>query len=802
MKFAISMLGARMHYAVPRIFYQAGVLQRLYTDICADTSWPQALKFLPSRWIGRGARRLLARRVPDVPLDRVTAFTLFGLEYFWRQKVAAKNGELFEAYLWAGREFGRRVIENGFDGADGVYCFTSAALEIMNAAKQLGLYSVLEQSSSAKAIELSLMREEFQARPGWERPPTHGTALEDFISREESEWALADTIVCPSAWVQSGLKARGVPDAKCVVVPYGVDVDWGQTVQTGPTGGRLHSSGNHKLRVLTVGGVRLQKGSHYVLDAARKLKGACDFRMAGSVFVSKSAQSEICKQIQLLGPVPRSEIARHYSWADVFLLPSVCEGSDLYPQHGKRGSKQLGRVHYSSTGCELDRGPLGTSAKRPHLAEGTFRQRAVAGGRVHDRGIRTPPASRYYENLMRVVVLFDNFGPYHLARLDGVNKVVSILGIEVAGISREYAWDPGEESGNFRIVRLLKGATVDSVSKRELCERLSSALGKASPQAVFVPGWSSRAAMASIEWCRTNSVPALMMSESTEWDEPRVSWKEWTKRRIVGMCSAALVGGRPHADYMAKLGMTPDRVFLGYDAVDNEYFTRGAAESRKQKAAIRVKYGLPENYFLASARFIEKKNLPRLLQAYAFYRRRTESQKTRNTTPPWDLVLLGDGELRPKLEALRASLGLNGCVHMPGFKQYPDLPAYYGLASCFVHASTTEQWGLVVNEAMASGLPVTVSNRCGCAVDLVQDGVNGFTFDPHSVEQLAHLMLKISAFRFPLSAFGSKSQEIIANWSTERFSTGLKLAAETAIKVGPRKATWLDRLLLRLMVLR
>ena len=103
------------------------------------------------------------------------------------------------------------------------------------------------------------------------------------------------------------------------------------------------------------------------------------------------------------------------------------------------------------------------------------------------------------------------------------------------------------------------------------------------------------------------------------------------------------------------------------------------------------------------------------------------------------------------------------------------MPAYYGLASAFVHASTTEQWGLVVNEAMASGLPVLVSNRCGCAPDLVQEGVNGFTFDPYNVEQLAQLMLKISAFQtFSLSTFGAASRRIIADWGPERFASGLR----------------------------
>jgi len=320
--------------------------------------------------------------------------------------------------------------------------------------------------------------------------------------------------------------------------------------------------------------------------------------------------------------------------------------------------------------------------------------------------------------------------------------------------------------------------------------------------------------LAALRWSSRNGVPAAVMTESTEWDERRVWRKEWMKRKMVGLCAAALVGGSPHKDYILKLGMPAERIFVGYDAVDNDYFSAKAEEIRKQKIEYRKRYELPENYFLASARFIGKKNLPRLIEAHAIYRRMSEagSKKPafspRTSAPghpphaPSSLVLLGGGPLRAGLRRLISDLRMDACVHLAGFIQYPDLPAYYGLAGAFIHASTTEQWGLVVNEAMASGLPVLVSNRCGCARDLVQEGVNGFTFDPYNVEQMAQLMLKISAFDFPLSTFGSESQRIISNWGLDRFAQGLKAAAEFARKAGSRPASLPDRALLEIMVRR
>jgi glycosyltransferase involved in cell wall biosynthesis len=166
------------------------------------------------------------------------------------------------------------------------------------------------------------------------------------------------------------------------------------------------------------------------------------------------------------------------------------------------------------------------------------------------------------------------------------------------------------------------------------------------------------------------------------------------------------------------------------------------------------------------------------------------------------LVLLGDGPLRDTVDTQLSTLNLHGHVHLPGFKQYPDLPAYYGLAGAFVHASAVEQWGLVVNEAMASGLPVLVSNRCGCAQDLVRDGENGFTFDPYDVEELAQKMFRLATFGIRLSIMGQASRRIIADWGTDRFAEGLVAATEKALEIGPRPASVLDRAILRSLLWR
>src|SRR5439155_5067633 len=129
--------------------------------------------------------------------------------------------------------------------------------------------------------------------------------------------------------------------------------------------------------------------------------------------------------------------------------------------------------------------------------------------------------------------------------------------------------------------------------------------------------------------------------------------------------TAAHIGGQHHVEYLVEHGMTIERVINRYDVVDNAYFREKTEAIRGQRSEVREKYGLPENYFLASARFIEKKNLTRLIRAYAVYRQKLEVAG--NT--PWDLVLLGDGPLRQTLNSQLSTLNLQAHVHPPGFKQ-------------------------------------------------------------------------------------------------------------------------------------
>jgi glycosyltransferase involved in cell wall biosynthesis len=396
----------------------------------------------------------------------------------------------------------------------------------------------------------------------------------------------------------------------------------------------------------------------------------------------------------------------------------------------------------------------------------------------------------------RLLLCFVNYGPYHRARLQACGP--EVVGLQLAAAQSEYAW---KTSADERLVTVFAGR-LEEVRPGQWDALVSVVLDRLDPEACAVAGYGLPGMRAILSWCLRRRRPVVLMSDSRAQDEPRRAWKEWIKRRLVQSCAAGFVAGTPHAAYLESLGMDRKKIFTGYDVVDNGHFARGAAAARADAAATRMRHGLPENYFLACSRFVAKKNLFRLLEAYSSYRKSHESAPGKIGTA-WPLVLLGDGALREEILRRLADLKIEKVAALPGFVSYEELPAFYGLGSAFVHAARREQWALVVNEAMAAGLPVLVSTDCGCAGDLIEPGVNGFTFDPENAGQLGALMEKMASLpAAERAALGEAGRQIIARWDLARFADGLRAAADQALKTGVPESPLVPRLLLRLLARR
>src|SRR5262245_54065761 len=197
-----------------------------------------------------------------------------------------------------------------------------------------------------------------------------------------------------------------------------------------------------------------------------------------------------------------------------------------------------------------------------------------------------------------VAVVFHHIGPYHHARLNAATDKLSVTGFEWSAKGYDQ-WGTPDSAARYQKISLFPEATDHYPDKAKLRCSLSSAFEETKPDVVAVNGWNNFGSLIAANCCVRREIPMIVMSESARQDEPRAWWKEMIKRRIVDLYSAALVGGQRHAEYLDELGMPVDRIFSGYDVVDNEYFRRTAQEVRGQTSDVRKQYGLPENYFLA-----------------------------------------------------------------------------------------------------------------------------------------------------------------------------------------------------------
>lgn len=386
---------------------------------------------------------------------------------------------------------------------------------------------------------------------------------------------------------------------------------------------------------------------------------------------------------------------------------------------------------------------------------------------------------------LTVAIQYFSFGPHHVRRLEAIAEAAPdartrVVGMEMFRKDSDYEWRPVTTNGGA----FTRYTVMDCESEegrrqpRVLRNAVSKALDEIRPDVLVVSGWGFPESRMSLRWCRRKKCPIVMLSDNPRDNVRRHWWKELAKQWLLRGIKAGFVAGSPQARYLEHLGIPKAGIFQpGSCVVDNTYWARETERVRKEAKAVRVNRGLPDNYFLCVSRFIPSKNIPFLVRAYARYRRMAGPEA-------WDLVLCGSGSEEAAIrQAIRESKASN--VHIPGFLQIDELPEYYGLAGCFVFPSSVyEPWGLVVNEAMASGLPVLVSRMVGSAEDLVHDGRNGYTFDPTDENGLAEVMLRVSRDDTVRKSMGVGSRRIIEGHSLEVGAANLWRAVSAACKDG------------------
>jgi glycosyltransferase involved in cell wall biosynthesis len=317
MRFIVAQIGARRGYAVPAILEKVGMLERFYTDITGDVGigrFFSSAACLP--FIGKPAQRLAGRRLSSDIRTETTTFSGLSFVYGLRRAVRRDPAAAFRDSIRFSNALGRAMTRRGFGNSTHLYSMLGECAPLLGAAKERGLTIVSE--IYVRLSTERLLAEERRKFPDWEPDTPDYAALRREMG-EEGVPTHTDFAICPSEAVRDDLVQNfGFPGERTVIVPYGMKPEL-LAVRNEPDRGR----------VLFAGTAELRKGIHYFAMATEHLAGCglrYEFRVAGNVRKSVANQTQ-CRHLTFLGRVPRSKMAGEFATADLFVLPSLAEGS-------------------------------------------------------------------------------------------------------------------------------------------------------------------------------------------------------------------------------------------------------------------------------------------------------------------------------------------------------------------------------------------------------------------------------------------------------------------------------------------
>jgi len=381
-----------------------------------------------------------------------------------------------------------------------------------------------------------------------------------------------------------------------------------------------------------------------------------------------------------------------------------------------------------------------------------------------------------------VCIIWQQYGPYHISRLEAVREKLpskDVFGIEISSNTKTYGWIRSKSCINY-VHSLLNSEVAERVSFIRVFFKALVIFRQRGVQLAFIPSYWPSSSVAFILAAKITGSKIIMMNDSHAHTSRATGLKAFIKKRLVLMFDGALVAGHPHQEYFSKLGMPINNIVLGYDVVNNEHFISKSRYNKLNKSSLTIKYGLPKKYILNVGRMVEKKNLSILIEAYKIMRLNIP-----NIYPK--LVFVGDGVCKDELVNLCLKYSMNIWqeeynsvnldkdidVYFYNFKQIEELTIFYSLASIFVLPSKYEEWGLVVNEAMASGIPVVVSETAGCAYDLVQNYITGIKFNPLNADELEQHLTNLVCNEELSKTLTLNGQKHIAKWGLNRFAEGV-----------------------------
>lgn len=386
---------------------------------------------------------------------------------------------------------------------------------------------------------------------------------------------------------------------------------------------------------------------------------------------------------------------------------------------------------------------------------------------------------------MKLLIVLRNIGPYHNSRFESLLNInVQIAVFETRPASKEYLWDIGKEF-KYPVYRFPKSDNNEKdISNKDIDIFYKKYIPSINPNVIVSIGWADRSYQRLLLYSNHKGIPIIIVSDSiiaTENKRKRSFFKEFIKRIILRGYSSAFVAGKESCLYLEKLGFNKKYIFSPWDVVDNNFFKNYKIKGRKTQY----------KYFLCVSRLLERKNLFKLIEAFSKYQ---------NLGGSWGLKIIGSGKLYAKINDYSKIIPDKSKFQLLNWLQIDDLAFYYKDSSAFILPSYFDNWGLVVNEAIASGLPCIVSKNCGCAVDLIINKKTGFIFNPLDCNELVYLMQEIENLDERLiTEMTNLAKSNLESFNLNIFANNLKKAAYKAIE-NPKKS-YLSSMILRIISL-
>jgi len=273
--------------------------------------------------------------------------------------------------------------------------------------------------------------------------------------------------------------------------------------------------------------------------------------------------------------------------------------------------------------------------------------------------------------------------------------------------------------------------------------------------AILVYGWAYHAHLKAI-WYFKNKIPVFFRGDSTLLNKKnslKSSIKNLLLTWIYRHTDHAFYVGKNSMAYFKKFGLRNDQLTFAPHAIDNERF---AKDYTTEALALRQKLGVKpaEILILFAGKLEPVKNPELLLNAF-------EKLNQPNT----HLLFAGNGPLEKQLKAKKEVLKTASKIHFINFQNQSAMPGIYQSCDLFCLPSKSESWGLAVNEAMACGKAILVSDQVGCAADLVIKEKNGAIFQSENEPDLVQKLQQLTQHKALLAKFGAASFSIIQSWN-------------------------------------